>query len=170
MLKLAGAALVLAAAFWGGYAQVLRLRHRAALLGRLVDSLEQIRAELLFHAAPLGRVFRDLSRGGNGAVEGFYRAWADAVETDAAQWREEGVEPLARKWLGLLTEEEQRVFSLLAGTLGRYDLPAQKRALDEARGRLEHFREKAEADKTRLGRVYMALSLGLGVMTVLAIG
>lgn len=167
MLKTIGAAFVLIGTIFGGYSNVLRLKKREKLLRDLAEALEKIQAELTFHAPPLARIFGGMMGVYPGEIGGFFGEWAGTL--GGAAGGEAGVigGQLTQTWFSLLTEEEQSVLHPLFFTLGRYDIEVQKNALEEAKVHLNRYAQKAAEDRLRLSRVYMVLSIALGVMVVL---
>lgn len=167
MLKVLGAVLILTGTLYGGYSQVLRLKKREKLLRQLGDSLEEVQAELCFHGAPLGPILRKAGEGKLAEARGFLEDWADTLAQEPGAQRDAALNGLAGKWLALLTEEERQALELVLRTLGRYDIDQQRSALEESRERLGHMTSRAEEEKRRLGKVYMALSAALGATVVL---
>ena len=169
MLKLLGAALVMAGAGWCGFCAVGQLRRRVRVLEGLRASLVWLEEELTFRLSPLPSLLERLGREQPGAVGLFFKD----VLTGLRQDPEDG---LRRSWrqamvrrLELLKEEERQVLMEVGQTLGRYDVKAQGQALARAARRLDAIRAQAGEDVRRLSRVYATLSLAAGAAVVLVL-
>ncbi len=162
----AGAALVTAACFWGGWKRRQWYVCRRRTLSAFCHAFARMEAELscgdtdtwmlvaLLEQGQAGRFFRTLSRR-RGELESFPFAalWKDAL---AGQHYP-------------LKEEETALLERAGQVLGRYDGRTQAFLLSQLRRELEGMLENARREEQRMGRtvVILGLSLGLGISVLL---
>ncbi len=169
MLKLMGAALVMAGAAWCSVRAVGRLRLRVRTLEELGAGLIWMEEELRFRAGPLPQLLERLGRERPDPTGAFFREALEGLRREPeAGLRQSWRQAMVRR-LDPLKEEERQVLLEVGQTLGRYDAQAQAAALARAVRRLDAIRAQAEEDLRRLGRVYAVLSLAAGAAVVLVL-
>jgi stage III sporulation protein AB len=170
VIKLLGAALVLAASCAFGAGGVLRLRRHAAQLRAFRRMTDVIRAELAFRLSPVPELLEKIAETCAEPASGFARSLLGAL-------RSLGDEPFSELWrralLGRpqlkLTNDELEPLVSLGQTLGRYDAESQLRSLGYAETRLDGYIARAERrcrDDSRL-RAVGALSVGVFIVIIL---
>ena len=169
MLKLLGALCVMAAALWCGTRAVGELRRRAKALEELHAGLAWLEEELTFRLTPLPELLKQLGQSRQGEAGRFFGEVDRLLRLDPEgglhqSWRRAMVRHLA-----LLKEEERQVLLEVGQTLGRYDAETQRQALTRCARRLAVFRDEAQGEVRRLGKVYAALSAAGGAMVVLVL-
>lgn len=169
MLRMLGAALVMAGALWCGLAAVARLRRREGTLESLRASLLWLSEELTFRLTPLPTLLERLARERPGAVGLFYRDALAGLRRDPEAGLRQSWRAAMVRQLDVLAEEERQILVEVGQTLGRYDAQAQAQALSQAAARLDAIRVQAQEETHRLGRVYTALSLAAGAAVTLVL-
>lgn len=169
MLKLAGGVCVLLGAAVLGSSAAARLRSRVRVLTQLIDGLMYLEEELSFRLTPLPVILSSLSRQKTGRVGDFFNACleglrAQPLEGVRASWRQ-----AAEAHLDILRDEERDAVLILGSTLGQYDGEGQRQSLEQSVERLKTFRQRAEEERARLGKVYTAVSLAAGAMVVIVL-
>ena len=157
----------MAGALWCGVGAVGELRRRAQALDELHASLAWLEEELTFRLTPLPELLEQLGRNRQGEVGRFFQEVNRLLVSDPEgglhqSWRQAMVQHL-----GLLHPEERQVLLEVGQTLGRYDVQTQRQALGRCTRRLAGFRDEAQGEVRRLGKVYAALSLAGGAMVIL---
>ena len=169
MLKLLGAALIMAGAGWCGLGAVGRLRRRVRTLEALRSALVWLEEELTFRLSPLPELLERLGRERPDPVGPFFQDVLTGLRRDPEEGLRQSWRQAMVRRLDILTEEERQILIEVGQTLGRFDAKAQGQALRQAARRLDGIRAHAQEDLKRLGRVYIALSLAAGAAVVLVL-
>lgn len=169
MLKLLGAGCVMAGALWCGVGAVGDLRRRAQALEELHAGLAWLEEELTFRLTPLPRLLEQLGQDRQGEAGRFFQETAFLLQHDPEGGLHQSWRRAMVKYLGTLRPEERQVLLEVGQTLGRYDVQTQRQALSRSARRLAAFRDEAQGEVRRLGKVYAALSLAGGVMVILVL-
>lgn len=166
MLRMIGAVLVMAGTVGLGWRGVERLGERVEVLRGLQGAAAYLEEELAFRFTPLPQLFGQLSQNRKGAVGTFF----GSVGKKMAQ----GDGPLRQIWqqaveetLPMLKDEEQQTVAELGEVLGQYDAQTQVQTLKLTGERLAAFYLAAQEERSRLGKVYLALGVAGGLVTVL---
>lgn len=167
MMRLLGAALVVAACGSLGLAAVARLNGRVRDLGELAAGLDALQRELGWRLSPLPQALETASKAARGPAAQFFSQCAQKAGQAGDQafqqvWRE-GLSA-APLWL---RPEDRTLLDRLGPVLGRYDGDSQRRALEDAAAGLRSLQGEASDDCRRLGRVYGALGLTAGLFLVI---
>lgn len=169
MLKLMGALCVMAGALGWGLGTTRELGRRVETLEGLREGLCYLDRELNFRLTALPDLLKQLGKEKTGAAGDFF-------QTAYLQWQKDPEGGLRQGWrlamtkcLSLLRSEERQVLMEVGQTLGRYDAQTQSRALARAVRRLEGYRQAAQEEAKRLGRVYAALAVTGGAALVLVL-
>ena len=142
MMRLMGAALVVAGCGALGLRAAARLEGRVRDLGELAAGLDTLRRELgwrLSPRAPDGQAFQEVWR----------------AELDAAPLR--------------LKPEDRVLLERLGPVLGRYDGDSQRLALEEGAAGLRALQGAAADERNRLGRVYGVLGVTAGLLAAIVL-
>lgn len=165
-MKVLGCVLLLGASGWFGLGAIWGLRARVEQLRAFLGALEEMERELDCRLTPMPELLADLA-GTAGPVGEFFALCAGELDRL-------GEESFARLWTGALTAsdlsldgEDLQPLLELGSSLGRYDCASQCAALGQARARLKLRLEEAEERRERLGRVYGALSLAVGMFLII---
>lgn len=168
MRSIAGAVMVMVGAVGLAWRGVSRLGERAELLRALQGALAFLEEEMSFRFTPLLKLFDRLSSR-RGEVGAFFRAVFAAMECKEPMPLREGWSKAAREELPLLREAERQTLEELGEILGQYDAQTQAKALHLAGERLAAAYLEAQEERQRLGKVYLALGVAGGAVTVLAL-
>ena len=163
MLRLLGAALLVAGCGGLGFSAAGRLARRVGVLRALLGALEGMERELSFRLTPMPELLERAAESPPPAGELFARCRArldELGERPLSQLWRESVEdtPLGLTGPALLALEE------LGDVLGRYDGEEQRAALARTRAELGRALEQAREESEKQGRMYRALGLTAGAM------
>ena len=169
MLKLLGAFCIMTVSLWCGTQAVGGLRRRARALEELHAGLAWLEEELTFRLTPLPELLEQLGSRRQGETGRFFQEANRLLGLDpegglCQSWRQAMV-----RCLPLLKGEERQVLLEVGQTLGRYDAATQRQALARHNRRLAAFRDQAQSEVRRLGKVYATLSAAGGAMVVLVL-
>lgn len=166
MLRVMGAVLVMAGTVGLGWRGVQRLGERVEALRGLQGAVAYLEEELAFRFTPLPQLLEQLSQNRKGAVGAFFGKMGKKMEQCDV--------PLRQSWrqaveetLPMLKDEERQTVAELGEVLGQYDAQTQAQALKLAGERLAGSYMAAQEERGRLGKVYLALGVAGGLVTVL---
>lgn len=167
MLKMAGAALLLAGGVGLGISAVGRLERRVTALRSLTEALELMERELDFRLPPMKELIRETARRSAQPASGFLSVCAEKMDEWDGQplsglWQQAALEQLP----ALKSCDLEALFSVGA-VLGRYDAESQRSIISAARERLTVFLSDAVEERRRQGRVYGALGATAGAFLVI---
>lgn len=168
MRSIAGAVMVMVGTVGLAWRGVSRLGERAELLRALQGALSFLEEEMSFRFTPLLKLFERLSSR-RGEVGVFFGAVFAAMERREPAPLREGWSKAVREKLPLLREAERQTLEELGEILGQYDAQTQAKALHLAGERLAAAYLEAQEERQRLGKVYLALGVAGGAVTVLAL-
>ena len=167
MIKLLGAALLMAGCGAVGLAAVGRLDGRVRDLRELTAGLETLRRELGGRLTPLPGALNAAADGTHGRAAGFFAFCANHAEhLDGAAFHEiwrDGLEQCRLQ----LTGEDRVLLEQLGPVLGRYDADSQLQAIEGVLAGLGRRQVLAEEERQRMGRVYGVLGMTAGVFLVI---
>lgn len=149
--------------------QVGRLSERTQLLRSLQGALSYLEEELVFRYAPLPKLLEHLSQSRTGAAGRFFRTVLAGIGDENDLSLRESWTRAARETLPLLGEEERGALEELGEVLGQYDVQSQAQALRMTGKRFAEAYTQARMDRQRLGKVYLALGVAGGLVTVLVL-
>lgn len=162
MLKLAGAALVVAASGALGAMSAKRLAERAAALAAFQRALELMRSEICARLTPLPEVMALLAGETEEPARSFFALCV-------LKEREKRGGPFAAVWSaalasldGIIGDAGTEAMRELGGTLGRFDAERQGEVIAAAGRRIGALLEKAELERAREGRSRAAIGLAAG--------
>lgn len=164
-----GALMIMVGMVGLAWRQVGRLGERVELLRSLQGALSYLEEELTFRCTPLPRLLDHLAHSRTGAVGRFFRAVLAAMEGEDPQPLRQSWPRLVKENLPLLKEEERQTLEELGEVLGQYDARTQSEALRLAGQRLAGTYLEAQTERRRLGKVYLALGVAGGMVTVLVL-
>lgn len=144
-----------------------RLGERAELLRGLQGAVSYLEEELTFRLTPLPQLFEYLAQSRRGPVGAFFGAVLKDLEGPGESGLSQSWSKAAGEMLPLLREPERQTLEELGEVLGRYDAQTQAKALVLAGRRLAEAYTDAQAERQRLGKVYLALGAAGGLVTVL---
>ena len=157
MMRLMGAALVVAGCGALGLRAAARLEGRVRDLGELAAGLDTLRRELGWRLSPLPDGLEAAGRALHGPAADFFAQCARRARAPDGQafqevWRAElDAAPLRLK------PEDRALLERLGPVLGRYDGDSQRLALEEGAAGLRALQGAAADERNRLGRVYGVL-------------
>lgn len=167
MLKLLGAALLLAGSAGVGLGAVRGLERRAAALGALTQALALMEQELDFRLPPMGDLIFETAKGAAEPAASFLRACGEGLDGLEGRPLSGLWQRAARATLPMLKRRDLEALFAVGAVLGRYDEPSQRRAIASARARLDELWAGAVQERRRQGRVYGALSVTAGAFLVI---
>lgn len=164
MIRLLGAALVVAGCGALGLAGVARLDGRVKDLGELAAGLDTLQRELGWRLAPLPDGLETAAKAAHGPAAQFFSQCAQKAGQPEGQpfqevWRDSLNEAPLR-----LSAEDKRFLERLGAVLGRYDGDSQRLALEDGAAGLRQLQGAAADDRSRLGRVYGVLGMTAGLL------
>lgn len=168
MRSIVGAVMVLVGTVGLAWRGVGRLGERAELLRGLQGALAYLEEEVSFRFTALPKLFEHLSSR-RGAVGTFFEAVSRAMGSAEPKTLRDSWLEAVRGNLPLLREDERQTLEELGEVLGQYDAQTQAQALHLAGERLAAAYLKADGERQRLGKVYLALGVAGGAVTVLAL-
>lgn len=150
-----------------GLRRALELKRRAGCLRGFLSALELMERELAFSLCSVPDL---LNRGAEmltGQVKAFFCLCRETLEQD----RERGLSAVWSDCLETdaisLREEDKLILREAGSVLGRYDGDSQRLALGRIRLRLEENYREAREEAERMGRVYGALGITLGMFCMI---
>lgn len=164
-LRLLGAAFIVFACAGWGFAQTAQLRKAAAARAGVCKVLEQLRAEISERRTPMWEIALLLRKDAPPPCRTWFAALAEALDAPDGQrfsvlWRQ-----TLQTRAGLpLSAEELESLCLLGLSLGRYDAPEQRAAIDRCLREMERFRVQADEQARIRGRLYPGLGLSAGLL------
>lgn len=167
MMRYIGRALLCGGLCMLGICAAQRLKRRERNLSELICGFEAVRRELKYNLAPLAELFKLGASQTTGEVSAFFSKSAEcANELNGVDFKTKWIQVIEERWLEL-TEADILVLKQLGGTLGRYDVDEQARALDVTIERLRELRRLADERSIRIGKVYNVLGIISGAFAFL---
>lgn len=167
MIRLLGAALVVAGCAALGLAGVARLEGRTEDLDGLAAGLDALQRELGWRLAPLPDALDTAAEAAGGPAAVFFARCAQGARArDGRPFRQVWGDGLSTAPLRLAAEDKS-FLERLGPVLGRYDGDSQRLALEEASAGLRDLRDGARDDRRRLGRVYGVLGVTAGLLAAI---
>ena len=169
MMRLMGAALVVAGCGALGLRAAARLEGRVRDLGELAAGLDTLRRELGWRRSPLPDGLEAAGRALHGPAADFFAQCARRARAPDGQafqevWRAElDAAPLRLK------PEDRALLERLGPVLGRYDGDSQRLALEEGAAGLRALQGAAADERNRLGRVYGVLGVTTGLLAAIVL-
>lgn len=167
MLKMVGAALLLAGGVGLGASAVGRLERRVTALRSLTEALELMERELDFRLPPMKDLIRETAERSAQPASGFLRTCAEKLDAWDGQPLSRLWQQAARERLPALKPCDLEALSSVGAVLGRYDAESQRGVISAARERLNGFLADAVEERRRQGRVYGALGAAAGAFLVI---
>lgn len=169
MIRLMGAALLIAGCGGLGLGAVSCLDSRVRDLRELAAGLEILQRELGWRLSPLPAALEAAAAGAQGRAAHFFQFCAQGAECLAGT-------PFQQLWLdGLercplrLGTEDRALLEQLGPVLGRYDGDSQRQAVEDVLVGLHRQQGQAEDDRRRLGRVYGVLGVTAGLFLAIVL-
>lgn len=167
MIRLMGAALVIAGCAAASFGAVCRLDGRVKDLEELTAGLAALQRELCWRLTPLPEAMKEAAEETHGRAAALFDWCArESGRLDGRTFQQVWQDGLERCPL-VLNEEDRAALERLGSVLGRYDADGQRQAIDGAVGSLNHRKTQAAEDRNRLGRVYGVLGLTAGLFLVI---
>ena len=169
MMRLMGAALVVAGCGALGLRAAARLEGRVRDLGELAAGLDTLRRELGWRLSPLPDGLEAAGLALHGPAADFFAQCARRARAPDGQafqevWRAElDAAPLRLK------PEDRALLERLGPVLGRYDGDSQRLALEEGAAGLRALQGAAADERNRLGRVYGVLGVTTGLLAAIVL-
>ncbi len=166
MLRIIGAALVLAGAGGLGLGKGLQFYRQLRQLRDFVGAVEILKCELNYSLLPLPKLYRVAGRRTQGACSRFFHALAANLEQGTP--RNRAVEHALSDTHGLCLPKDAMLSLLeLCSTLGRYDMDGENRMLQLSGQRMKAALERTEREKRPLAKSYASLGFCTGIALVI---
>lgn len=159
-MRLTGALLLVLAGLLAGLGAAGEMKKTVCRREELCLLLERVAYELERFRTPLPELFSALARHEEGAA----RALCRGVESRISELGRVSFEEIWRDGIAFLPPEERHILAGLGSVLGRYGAEQQLPALASCRRDMETALGKARARASELGRVYIGLCTGGGVL------
>ena len=167
MIRIIGAALLMAGCGGLGLSAVKRLDSRVRDLRELSAGLEILQRELGWRLAPLPEALEAAAGGTHERAARFFAYCAqESKQLAGTPFRTLWSRGLERSPLRL-SREDRALLEQLGPVLGRYDGDSQRQAVENVLTGLIRQQTQAEDDRRRLGRVYGVLGLTAGLFLTL---
>ena len=163
MMRLVGAALVLAAAVGLSFWQAARQQRQLQLLNDLITALAALQRELSCRALPWSQACGIAAEQGGLAADMLYLAGKCSAELGAAAAWRLGLQKVAPQ----LPAEAVAALEQLAASLGCSDMPEQLAAFTAARQRLQAAYAEARQKTQQNRRIVLQMGWSLGLLLVL---
>ncbi|MBM4762253.1 stage III sporulation protein SpoIIIAB [Bacillus sp. B15-48] len=159
MIKLFGAALIIAATTWTGFEVARQLNERPKQLRMLKSALQSLEAEIMFGHTPLHEASRRLATQFSNPISSLFDLFATKLTKGETTVRNAWEESLKDVWkLTALKQGEFEVLRQFGETLGRHDRFSQQKQIILTIKHLE--REEADACDRQVRYEKMVKSLG----------
>ncbi|WP_110927472.1 stage III sporulation protein SpoIIIAB [Bacillus massiliglaciei] len=159
MLKLIGAALIIAVTTWMGFESAKKLSLRPRQLRQLKVALHSLEAEIMYGHTPLKEAARKLSKQLISPLSDLFELFAAGLESGGTTVKEAWEGSLRMNWDRLtLKEGEFEILSQFGETLGKSDKYHQQKQIQLTMAHLE--REEADALERQSKYEKMMKSLG----------
>ena len=165
MLRLMGAVCVFAVLSWCGISRAAWYRRRVECLQVWRSALLEGERMLCDLELPTAAFLRQIS--GHSMLAGVAKVCLQELEREC---------PFCDAWTQALKtaelpvrREELTALAELGTVLGRYDIPAQRRALHQAQQRLGEQAQRAEEDRMRLSRMWCAVGVSAGAVAAIVL-
>ncbi|MDR1116810.1 MAG: stage III sporulation protein AB [Oscillospiraceae bacterium] len=160
MIRIIGAALLVAGFAFIGFDASNRLKKRVKVIGGLIQALEVLSAEITYNLSPVGQAVASAALAAGEASPFF----ADCK----ARLEKEGSSRFEECWLKSAEKLEcdegtKEIAASLAGVIGKYEAAEQAKAIEYAVSRLKKRLEEAEEERKRSSKVYMTLGVSCGI-------
>ena len=159
MIKLIGAAFIIAATTWTGIEASKHLSARPKQLRQLKSALQSLEAEIMYGHTPLHEASRKLVNQLSEPVSWIFEAFAAKLTESETSVRDAWEESLKNVWkLTAFRQGEYEILKQFGETLGRHDRYSQQKQIILAITHLE--REEADAIDRQTKYEKMVKSLG----------
>jgi stage III sporulation protein AB len=167
MLQIIGKCLVLLGMTAFGLQQAMGLRRRVSCLREFQSALERLERELAFALLPVPVLLAQMRDGTRGSAYQFFACCEE-------RFCQRGEERLEEIWKDELMgqslpiqEEDKSLLQEIGSILGRYDGDSQRLAFQRIHGRLEEVIAHAKEEAERMGKVYSALGITIGMFCII---
>ena len=169
MIRMMGAALLIAGCGGLGLGAAGRLDGRVRDLRELAAGLEILQRELGWRLSPLPKALEAAAVGAGGRAAHFFEFCAQgAGHLDGTPFQQLWRDGLERCPLRL-GREDRALLEQLGPVLGRYDGDSQRQAVEGVLVGLHSQQAQAEEDRRRLGRVYGVLGVTAGLFLAIVL-
>lgn len=159
MLKLFGAAFIIAATTWTGIEASRHLSERPKQLRQLKTALQSLEAEIMYGHTPLHEAARKLASQLTKPISWIFEGFATRLTEKETTVKEAWEESLGENWrLTAFKQGEYEILRQFGETLGRHDKYSQQKQIILAITHLE--REEADARDKQQKYEKMVKSLG----------
>ena len=165
MLKLLGAIMIVGACSLMGISINRRLSDRVYVLQEWLLILQEIKAEILFRAAPIPMIFRKFADKQNNFTSPYFYSICEKLQIFGLQ----SATALSVHELNKLplTESDLRELQHAFDAIGRYDAPTQAEAITRTISALENQLSDAKIEHNQKGKLYQAIGVSCGIALAL---
>ena len=165
MLKLMGAIMIVGACSLMGISINRRLCDRIKILQELLSILQEIKAEIVFRAAPIPAILRNFADKPSNFTAQYFKSICENLQMFGLQSAAELSLHELRKLP--LTETDLHELQKVFRSIGRYDTPTQVEAISRTISSLEYQLTDARLQQSQKGRLYQAVGVSCGIALAL---
>ncbi|MGM9521646.1 MAG: stage III sporulation protein AB [Oscillospiraceae bacterium] len=168
MIRIIGAALIIASTGMMGLAGVRRLRARVSALEAVIASLDIMESEICSRLTPMREVLEKLSTEAPPPARALYVNAAEGMSAlGRCSFSTIWSNAVKRTGELKLTEEEAGTLCELGLCLGRYDVREQAETIARVRRRMEAFLKRAEVERERDSKLHAFFGVASGLFAVI---
>ncbi len=168
MIRIIGAALVIASTASIGLAGVWRLRAHVNTLSAILTCLDLMESEICSKLTPMRDVLEEMAEEAPERVRGFFRGAADGMaELGTRSFYAIWTQALKNARNLRLREEEAQCLGELGLSLGRYDVREQAESISRVRRRMERYLDAAEEQRDRDSKLHAFFGVASGLFAVI---
>ena len=161
IIKLIGAAFIIASC--GGFGLIIAFNHKkeVALLKSLIETISFIKSDLQYKCTPLPDLCRLAATFSKGSISNYFSVLSDELYAQICpETKSCCLNALSR--IKDMPDSVIRILLLLSDTLGMFDLNGQLNGLDQAINQANQLLDKLTFDQDRRLRSYQTLALCAG--------
>ena len=161
MLRLIGAALIIAACGGAGSYMGIQYHREIVVLRQFQQTLEYMQQEMAYHLSPLPELCRGAAARSSGSLRKFWEQTAMEMESQIAPDAVSCMDAAANK-VTSLPKYTAQALGMLGKILGCFDLEGQQKAMQPVHQFCEDKLAELEENKTQRIRNYQTLGLCAG--------
>ncbi|QFT89750.1 stage III sporulation protein SpoAB [Bacillus sp. THAF10] len=168
MIKILGAALILAATTWVGFEAARHLMERPRQLRQLKVALQSLEAEIMYGHTPLADAARNISKQLEKPLSWFFEGFSYKLDKSSLTVREAWQESLEDIWTSTAYKNaELEIMKQFGETLGQHDRYTQQKHIQLALTHLEREELDARDKQSRYERMIKSLGVLSGLLLVI---
>ncbi len=165
-VKIVGAAMILAACGWVGFAMAAAYRREERSLQQLIQALEHMKSELSYTMPPLPELCKSAAAGCSGLIASVLQALATELDMQLAPQAEACMQNALEKASNVPDSVREKLLQI-GKSLGRFDLRGQLSGLEAAQELCRRDLEGLHSHREERIRSYQTLGLCAGAALVI---